>query len=391
MSIEHILITGAAGFVGCRLAERLSQSTDYRVTAMVRRYYGRGVPRLARLPIRWALADILDPKTLSEACRGVDAIVHLAYGGNEANTVGTQNILNAARANGVKKVVHMSTAAVHGLNPQGPVVTETAPYEENGDDYRASKARGETIIQKFQADHDLPVVVLKPPLIYGPFSRAWSVRLVQEIINGAVLVNGGSGTANLVYIDNLIDAILLAIEKDTADGEAMFVVDDDIPTWKGVYDGYAAMINQESRMQSMSVEEIERQRKQLEPTQLDRWVSDPIRIGTEIVKGIARNPSYTMRLLQVPWIKFLAKDMLPGSIKDRLKGVNQKRSSQAAGQPVDSLPPLPPRDMVDLYASQSAFSNEKIKRLLGFEPRVGFDEGMELTRQWLAYYRFIAS
>lgn len=390
ISEKKILITGAAGFVGCRLAERLALGTDYRVTALVRRYYGRGVPRLARLPIRWAFANILNLSDLTEASKGIDIIVHLAYGGTEVNTVGTENVLKAASKNGVQKVIHMSTASVHGLDPIGPTVSEAAPFEKNGDAYRTSKAKAELIIQDFQAKFGLPVVILRPPLIYGPFSRAWTVRPIQEIINGGILINGGSGVANLVYIDNLVDAILLAVEKDTANGETFFVVDDEKPTWKEVYERYAAMIKGNSRLLSMNAEEIEQLRKKMESNQFERWVKEPLNIGIDILKQIARDPAYSMRLLQVPWIKFLAKDMLPEKIKNKIKGINKKKNNIAPMNVQYDVPPLPSKDMVSLYSSRSIFSNEKIKRILGFSPSVTFDEGMELTRHWLRYYQLIS-
>jgi nucleoside-diphosphate-sugar epimerase len=389
MPRKNILITGSAGFVGCRLSERITQGTNYAVTALVRRYFGRGVPRLARLPIQWAVADIMNPADLTHACKDMDVVVHLAYSGAEINTTGTHNVLKAAHENGVQKVIHMSTAAVHGLDPTGPVVSETAPYEKKGDVYRSSKAEAENIIRDFQTKFGLPVVILRPPLIYGPFSRPWTVRPIMDILNGGILVNGGSGTANLVYIDNLIDAILLAIEKDAADGEAIFVVDDEKPTWKDVYQRYVDMNEGHSRMHSMDAEEIEKIRKTLEPSHFERWVKAPYKIGEDVLKGIARDASYSNRLLQVPWIKFLAKDLLPGKVKDRIKGINQKKKAQPPVHSANGLPPLPTKDMVSLYSSKSTFSNAKIKRLLGFAPRVSLDRGMELTHQWLRYYRLI--
>jgi nucleoside-diphosphate-sugar epimerase len=389
MGERHILITGAAGFVGCRLSERLAFSKEYSVTAMVRRWYGRGMPRLARLPIKWELADIMNLNDLINATKDVDVIVHLAYGDSKVNTIGTENVLKAAYRNKVRKVIHMSTAAVHGLDPDGPEVFESAPYEKKGDAYRSSKAKAEKIIYDFQSKYGLPVVILRPPLIYGPFSRAWSVKPIQEINSCGILVNGGSGYANLVYIDNLIDAIILAIENDAANGQTFFVVDDEKPVWKEVYERYAAIANKDLQMRSMSIDEIERIRKTIEPSKVEQWILVPIKIGSDVLKKISRDSTYRIRLMQVPWIRFLAKAMLPAKIKARIKGTNKEESSREAVNYSNNSFPLPSKDMVTLLSTKSTFSNEKIKQTIGFSQKVSLDEGMELTKQWLHYYRLI--
>jgi len=388
MPVKKVLITGAAGFVGCRLAEKLVSEAGYEPVALVRRYHGRGIPRLARLPIKWAFADIMDLPSLTDAFKGAEIVVHLAYGDAAVNVMGTENVLEAAYRNQVEKVIHMSTAAVHGQDPKGPSVVESSPFESSRDEYRSSKAQAEVTISKFQAKHRLPVVILRPPLIYGPFSRSWTVRLIQEVQNGAILVDGGKGTANLVYIDNLIEAILLAMKKDSADGEALFVVDDERPTWKTVYERYAAMAGAETRLSTMTVAEIERLRKAMTPSTLTRWVLEPLDIGREIVLGAARTPAYRNRLLAVPWIRFLAKEVLPKKSKDRIKGVGQN-GARVVRAPSPPRVSLPAPDMISLYAATSRFSNEKIKRLLGYVQKVSLDDGMARTREWLRYYRYI--
>ena len=106
MTNKNILITGATGFVGNRLAERLALGTDYNVTAMVHRFSGPGLARLARLPINLIQADLLDEASLLKAVENCHIIVHLAYGTSGDETVkrqitvsGTENILKAALKN----------------------------------------------------------------------------------------------------------------------------------------------------------------------------------------------------------------------------------------------------------------------------------------------------
>ncbi len=80
MPNKRVLITGATGFVGCRLAERLALGSDYQVRALIHRFSGPGLARLCRLPVTLVNADILDPAAVLEAADGCSTIIHLAYG-----------------------------------------------------------------------------------------------------------------------------------------------------------------------------------------------------------------------------------------------------------------------------------------------------------------------
>jgi nucleoside-diphosphate-sugar epimerase len=396
MPNKTVLITGAPGFVGCRLAERLTLEHGYKTIAAVHRFSGPGLARLARLPVEFVAADLLDLQSLSKAARGADIIVHLAYGNRgskkekKAVTIhGTENVLKAAIQSSVEKVIHVSTAAVHGLNARGPVVDESAPYERTRDVYRASKIEAEKIVWWYHRKHGLPVVVFRPPLIYGPHGQDWTVRIVREIQSGAVLVNDGSGTANLIYVDNLIDAFILAMQKKSGDGEAFFVVDDERLDWKKVYERYAALLDGHPPFQIMSGEEIYALAKKNQSTKLDKWIFAPFLTSVEMVRHAFRSPEIRTNIKEIPWLKFVPK-LLPEKIKDSLKGENESVSAGLTTTPQSNSMRLPGKDMVELYSSQSRFSNEKVKRVLGHKQRISFDEAMELTHSWLLYQRIVS-
>ena len=141
------------------------------------------------------------------------------------------------------------------------MIDESAPLNPGKEIYRSSKAQAEKLALQFYKDHGLPVVIFRPPIIYGPYGAYWTARILKEIQTGAILVNGGTGSANLIYVDNLVDAVLLAMENDAADGEIFNVVDDDNMTWGQVYEAYADMIDTHPPLQRMSVKEIEDMRK----------------------------------------------------------------------------------------------------------------------------------
>ena len=88
--------------------------------------------------------------------------------------------------------------------------------------------------------------------------------------------NNGNGVANLIYVDNLIDAILLAMQKDAAIGEAFIVVDDDGLTWGQVYKAYAGLLDAHPPMRSMSIEEIEDMKKEMLQMILEVGLLNPL-------------------------------------------------------------------------------------------------------------------
>jgi nucleoside-diphosphate-sugar epimerase len=395
MTRSNILITGATGFVGNRLAERLALGTDCRVTAMVHRFSSPGLARLARLPINLIRADLLDEESLLTAADHCDIIVHLAYGTSGDETMkrritvsGTENILKVALKKKVRKVIHFSTAAVHGLDPKGSVIHESAPLNPGKEIYRSSKAEAEKIVWQFHKDHGLPVVILRPPIIYGPYGVYWTARIVKEIQDGAVLVNGGGGAANLIYVDNLIDAVLLAIENDAADGEAFNAVDDDHMTWGRVYGAYAKMINSHPPMLSMSVKEIDDARKGDFPNDLGSWVVKPFLLLPQAVKTALRSPDMRSKIMEIPWLRFV-KDRMPRPTLNKMKYGENGNKPVAAEIPRPVKKAIPNQDLVALYSSQARFSNEKIKKVLGYEQRISFNEALELIEPWLRYQRII--
>lgn len=393
--IKKILVTGAAGFIGTRLIERLSMGTSYEPRAMVRQFSGSGVARLARLPVQFVLGDMLDPAALAKAAEGCDAIVHCAYGssGNQhlrrqVTVTGTENLLRAAVQAKVRKVVYLSSAVVHGRNPRISPVDESTPYETAGYAYDLAKIEAEQQVWQCHQQQGLPVAVLRPALVYGPYDRRWVERTIQEIRAGAVLVNDGQGTANLLYIDNLVDAILLAIAKNAADGEAFILVDDEYVTWRDFYQGYAELLADHPPLRSLSLTEIELLRKASQPGRLKSWVISPLQIGSEMVRYSLKSPEVRERMRDIPWAKTAAK-LIPGQVKERMKG----SSSNGAAPDIQPGQPgpvrLPSQEMAELYAAQARFSSEKIKKMLGYTQRVSFVEATTLIRAWLEYHRLI--
>ena len=395
MAYSSVLITGATGFLGSRLAERLALGTDYSVTAVVHRLSGPGLARLARIPVKLVLADVLDLESIVTAAENCDIIVHLAYGAagdeskkREITVSGTENILKAALKRNVRKVIYFSTAAVHGQDPKIPIVDELSPFQDSHDIYRESKIEAEKIVWRYHQEYGLPVVVFRPPLLYGPLGAYWTARIVKEIQNGAILVNGGTGAANLVYVDNAIDAILLAMENDAGDGEAFILVDDDNLTWKQVYEAYASLLGSHPPMRNLTLSEIKDLAKGNYPNDLKSWLVTPFLLVPEMVHTCLQSSAMRSNMMKVPWLRFIKKRFSRDTIKAIKHGENRPESTNVG--PVSPNPtPLPSKDLIELYASESRFSNEKIKRILGYKQRITFDEALDLIGSWLRYQRLI--
>jgi nucleoside-diphosphate-sugar epimerase len=135
----------------------------------------------------------------------------------EANVQGTRSLLDAAVAEGVGRFVHCSTIGVHG-NIKTPPANEETAYGP-GDDYQKSKAEGERVVRQYMAEGRLPLVVFRPAGIYGPGDSRF-LKLFRAIKHRRfVMLGSGEITYHLVYIDDLIDGILLCGTEEKSIGE----------------------------------------------------------------------------------------------------------------------------------------------------------------------------
>ena len=224
---ETVLVTGGAGFIGSHLTERLI-SLGYAVRVLDNLIYGRleWVPSAAQF-IR---GDITDPETCRRACEGVSGVFHAAAMSRAApsldaidactqqNIVGTQNMLIAARAAGVKKLVYSGSSTYYG-NQQGPHREEMRSDLLNF--YALSKYAGEEYCRMFDRQLDFPTVVLRYFNVYGPrqpetgayalvlgvFLRRWRDGLPLEIHGD------GSQRRDFIHVRDIVEANIAAYQK----------------------------------------------------------------------------------------------------------------------------------------------------------------------------------
>jgi len=225
---RKILVTGAGGFIGGRMVEVFHALGSGSVRATMRRW-ATGA-RVGRLPVELVRCDIRDADQVREALEGVTHVVHCAVGEHSSTVDGTRTLLAAAAEAGVRKVVHLSTVDVYG-NVVGEV-DESHPLTTTGKAYGDSKIEAEEVCQGF-ASSGLPVTILRPTLVHGPFSGTWTVAYAQRLQKRPWLVaeQDAQGTCNLVYVDDLVGAVLAAFDADTPPGEAFNINGPERPTW----------------------------------------------------------------------------------------------------------------------------------------------------------------
>lgn len=240
---QRILVTGSTGFIGGAVVRRLLQQ-KHMVRAMARRI--EKAADLEKLGAEVAMGDLGDEDLLERAVEGCAVVVHAAAQVSDMptrtqyegpNVGGTENILIASQRAGVKRFVYISSIAVFGL-PAAGEVTDDSPRGPGGESYSDSKFGAEEAVWSFCRARGLPFTILRPSCVYGPGSPHWSVIPMKRIRQGKMpLIAGGRGAFNYVYIDNLVDAIVLACEDDRALGQA-FIVNDGATTWREFFGAY---------------------------------------------------------------------------------------------------------------------------------------------------------
>lgn len=229
---QTILVTGAGGFLGGAIARKLRARGDD-VVGFQRGSYAA----LDALGVRSVKGDLADPAAVRAAVEGCDAVVHVAAKAGvwgpydayyQANTVGTQNIIAACQAAGVRRLVYTSTPSVVHAGGDLEGVDESAPYAEHFETaYPKTKALAEKAVLAANSA-ELSTVALRPHLIWGPGDNHLVPRILDRAKRGRLaFVGDGANLLDSVFVDNAADAHLLALDRLTPDaacaGKAYFI------------------------------------------------------------------------------------------------------------------------------------------------------------------------
>jgi predicted dehydrogenase/nucleoside-diphosphate-sugar epimerase len=231
-----ILVTGATGFLGGRLVELLTQR-GYRVRALARKL--SSIEKLKKLQAEIFYGDVASADSLKPAFEGVDMVVHAAADteGHEEDSKlstiqGTKNVIDLCQHYKIKRLVYISSCSVYGVADytKDQVVTEESPLE------RFPEKRGHYSNAKFKAEDSIteamkkgqPITVLRPGTIFGPGGEIFTPMMGFSFGSKVFGIIGmGKFVLPLVYIDNLVEAIITTIEKQESIGKFFNVVDSD--------------------------------------------------------------------------------------------------------------------------------------------------------------------
>ena len=324
------LVTGATGFIGGHVAQRLVRE-GYRVRCLVRESSETSL--LEALDVELARGDLADAGSLIGAAQDCRFVLHCGALVSDwatieeikqVNVAGTRNVMGAASAGSAERFVHVSTTDVYGY-PGRPGVDETHVPAGFSNWYSETKRAAEAEVRRVEQARGLNVVILRPATVYGPRSEDVVGDMARAIrARQMLLVDGGRAVAGLLYVENLVDAAVLALRDDAALGEAFNLTDGLDITWKRFLGDLAEGLGYP------------------EP----RWS-----LPYEVAFGIAFALEHGYRLL--------------------------RRTARVRTRPLLS------RQAIHVLGRDQDFSNRKARETLGWVPRVSYGDGLAATIEWL--------
>lgn len=327
---DRCLITGATGFIGGHLAERLA-GEGYPVRCLVRTTSDTSL--LETLGVEIVVGDVASAGSVAKVAAGCRHVFHCAALVSDwattteiklINVHGTRNMLEASVASSAERFIHFSTTDVYGY-PDGAAVNEAFVPSRFRNWYSQTKRAAEAKVRGAHSARGLDTVILRPATVYGPRSKEVVGEIARAMCHGnMVLIGGGQVVAGLCYVDNLIDAAVIARDHNAAVGQAFNVTDSIDTTWRQFTDDLADGIGCSRPHWSMPY-----------------WIAN----------GLAFSLEHGYRALRTA------------------TGLTSR--------------PLLSRQAVQVMGINQRFSNRQAREVLGWEPRVDYERGLQATIAWL--------
>jgi nucleoside-diphosphate-sugar epimerase len=304
---------------------------------------------VARFGVDIVAADMMVPDEVAAATRGVTHVVHCAYTDDpEVIVTGTRNMLSAALAAGVKRLVFLSSAEVYGPHAAG-TIDETAPVGHTANRYADAKIDAESLCREFNA-RGLSITILRPSIVYGPYGKAWTCNIAKRLQSGqwGEFQKYGDGYCNAVYVDDLVSAIILALQHEAADAGTFNVNGPELVSWNEYF----------------------------------RRFNDALALPRLATKSAARS---ALRTAAVAPLARIADGMM-ARFEDRLveiylRGGIASRMMQRAKSVLQSTPSQ--RELGSLYSRRAIYADAKARNQLGYAPKFDLERGLALSALWL--------
>lgn len=382
---KKVFITGGTGFIGCRLAEILVTRYKADVTVLVRDF-GKAL-RLGRLPVKFHKGDILNKSSLLDGLKDVDYVFHCAYGNkgsieirNKINIEGTQNIIDASLIQQVKTFVFLSTQSVYGISDQ-EWLTEESRKNPGKDDYAKSKLVAEEIVLKAYREKGLNTVILQPTAVYGPWAISYGTKIFQSLKKGRMpIIENGKGTCNAVYIDDLVQAMLLAAITKESHGNTFLINGPAWYTWKDFYSRFEKIINEECLVYETREEALSRFKKSSKRPSffsvLFRVLKPDEKAIKELLKFKFTQTSFSLFKKAIPPSFYL-------KIRNRIKSNEKpKEPIRKTEKPVANLSP----DAISFFLSPTKVKSKKAEKILSYYPEYDFENGFVEVGNWYKWF-----
>jgi len=357
--VPRVALIGASGFIGLRAAELLGARADLSLVSLVRLPSSLAV--LARQRLDWRITSFLDTDALAAALKDCTVCVHAAIGDAAQIVRMADATYRACAAAGVHRLIWLSSASVHGQNCP-PGTDESTPLRDDQPlVYNNAKVRAEWALEKLARDRRVEVVRLRPGVVFGPRSR-WIADAAADLRAGcAGWLNGGRGICNSLYIDNLVEAIRLAVLAPGPLAGAFLVGDAETVTWRDFLLPIAGHLGcDESAFAELPIPAVIPERE----SRLGALTLTPVyrRIGS----------------------------VVPARVKRVVKGLLRAWPEPAAPAGVWTLraavrPPHLTQELALLQQCTWKLPHALAARRLGYAPPIAFTEGLRRSLAWLDF------
>jgi nucleoside-diphosphate-sugar epimerase len=362
LSGRKILVTGAAGFIGARLVEKLADQSGALVTALVRD--SNKAESLQARGVRTIVTDLSDRRRVESAVEGQHTVINLAYDfkrSEKYNLKCFNHLSEACIKHGVEHFIQTSSIAVYDGWPTGNL-SEESPFEQTGSEYKNAKLAIELDLLRSAERGLLGSTILQPTIVYGPFSWLWTDHVVEKLLNGTVMLPGNAdGFCNAVYVDDVANALVLAALFPGRSGDKFIISGPSPTTWREYYESHNQYLG------TASIQYID----------AEILAHDSAAAGASLRNAWA-NPLLLANLKPVRGVLNLVQRVLGDRGIDRLKSL--AGNLKGPGNPITYYPTA---GEIELYSAGGICSIEKAEKLLGYVPAFDFKSGFDLTARYL--------